>query len=53
MYSGFLSTDLCTLPGLLVCSIRCVCLCGGVGISFMLWVMTQPSFALLLQLLQL
>lgn len=53
MYSGFLSTDLCTPPGLLVCSIPCVCLCGGAGISFMLWVMTQPSFALLLRLLQL
>lgn len=52
-YSGFLCTDLGTLPGLLVCSILCVYLCEGVGISFMLWVMTQPSLALLLQLLRL
>ena len=53
LYSGFLCTDLGTLPGLLVCSIPCVYLCEGVGISFMLWVMTQPSLALLLQLLRL
>lgn len=51
--SGLLCTDLGTLPGLLVCSILCLYLCGVVGIYFMLWVMIQHDFALLLELLQL
>ena len=45
--------DLCMLLGLLACSILSLYLCGVVGIYFMLWVMIQHDFALLLKLLQL